>query len=55
MLLKSDLPEAVGLDDLAQANYVDEFFPVIAANIRQVRCVNLRDNKFAERTFPAEV
>ncbi|MBC7855233.1 MAG: hypothetical protein IAF94_17525 [Pirellulaceae bacterium] len=42
VLLKSCLP-ASGV-----AGYVDEYFPVAAANLARVRCVNLRSRDFEE-------
>ena len=42
VLLKSCLP-AKGV-----AGYVDEYFPIAAANLARVRCVNLRDRDFEE-------
>ncbi|MCC7086322.1 MAG: hypothetical protein IT427_15065 [Pirellulales bacterium] len=52
VLLKSALPPAAcaALDgrELAAAGYVDAAFPRIAAGLSCVRCVNLRDERFAE-------
>ena len=42
VLLKSCLPAK------SVASYVDEYFPVAAANLAKVRCVNLRSRDFGE-------
>ena len=48
VLLKSSLPESAELSAMAATDYVDEFFPTIAAQLPAVRLVNLRDEVFAE-------
>jgi hypothetical protein len=48
VLLKSRLPESSSIASESQAGYVDEFFPTIAGMLRRTRCVNLRDDDFAE-------
>lgn len=54
VLLKSALPEpGESLTRAAERGYVDPFFPRAAAG-RLVRCVNLRDPAFAERTLKTE-
>ncbi len=53
VLLKSCLPTAACArrEDLAGAGYVDARFPLHAARLPAVRCVNLRDADFAERRY----
>jgi 5-(aminomethyl)-3-furanmethanol phosphate kinase len=49
VLLKSSLPSAdATLQQAAEADYVDRYFPTAAACLPRVRCVNLRSNDFAE-------
>jgi 5-(aminomethyl)-3-furanmethanol phosphate kinase len=49
VLLKSDLPAGrATLQDLADAGYVDRYFPIAAAGLARVRCVNLRSEGFPE-------
>ncbi len=47
VLLKSALPDSGDLHAAASAGYVDAFFPQ-AVTLARVRCVNLRDERFAE-------
>jgi aspartokinase-like uncharacterized kinase len=46
VLLKSALPgdEPQSTQALSDIGYVDEFFPTIAREVRQIRCVNLRES-----------
>jgi aspartokinase-like uncharacterized kinase len=49
VLLKSALPApACGIAEAAQQGYVDAYFPLAAAPLPVVRCVNLREGGFAE-------
>jgi aspartokinase-like uncharacterized kinase len=48
VLLKSRLPDSASIATESSAGYVDEFFPSIASTLKRVRCVNLRDDDFAE-------
>lgn len=53
VLLKSSLPGGkCTADALATAGYVDRYFPVAAAALPLVRCVNLREEGFPERRLP---
>jgi hypothetical protein len=48
VLLKSSLPDhAATLEQAADAGYVDRYFPAAAATLPQVRCVNLRSERFS--------
>ena len=53
VLLKSSLPRPPHTPQaLAAAGYVDRYFPVAAARIPRVRCVNLRETGFPETRLP---
>jgi len=53
VLLKSALPSgAATLQQAADAGYVDRYFHTAASELRQVRCVNLRSDDFAETRLP---
>jgi hypothetical protein len=45
VLLKATLPaqEPQSTQVLSDIGYVDEYFPTIARDVRQMRCVNLRE------------
>jgi 5-(aminomethyl)-3-furanmethanol phosphate kinase len=49
VLLKSGLPtDSLTLAQAAETGYVDRYFPVAAAGVPRVRCVNLRADGFPE-------
>ena len=49
VLLKSGLPAgSLTLAQAAETGYVDRYFPVAAAGVPRVRCVNLRADGFPE-------
>jgi aspartokinase-like uncharacterized kinase len=49
VLLKSRLPDrAATLQQATDAGYVDRYFPIAAATLPQVRCVNLRSERFSQ-------
>lgn len=49
VLLKSaPLPQSCSTRDATEKGYVDTFFPQAAARANKIRCVNLRDEQFAE-------
>ncbi len=49
VLLKSaDIPSGTTRAELSAAGYVDEFFPLAAASLPRVRCVNLRSASLPE-------
>lgn len=49
VLLKSSVPmHSITLPDAADTGYVDRYFPLAAAGLRRIRCVNLRDDGFGE-------
>jgi aspartokinase-like uncharacterized kinase len=49
VLLKSSLPRNTDIADAVADNYVDRFFVRATSGLLSVRCVNLRDDQFAER------
>jgi len=52
VLLKSDLPAGrATLQETADAGYVDRYFPIAAAGLARIRCVNLRSDGFPEVTL----
>jgi aspartokinase-like uncharacterized kinase len=53
VLLKSALPMAATIAELAQSGYVDRYFPHAARALARLRLVNLRDQDFAEITIQA--
>jgi len=55
VLLKSCLPEAdTGIRSAAATGYVDEYFPIAAARLPRIRCVNLRSGPFEEVVWTKE-
>jgi 5-(aminomethyl)-3-furanmethanol phosphate kinase len=49
VLLKSSLPESrLTLQQAADTGYVDGYFPTAAAELQEIRCVNLRADGFPE-------
>ena len=49
VLLKSaPLAKSCATHEAAEQGYVDAFFPQAAARASKIRCVNLRDEQFAE-------
>jgi aspartokinase-like uncharacterized kinase len=54
VLLKSSVPaEGTTFGGAAETEYVDGYFARAAAGLSAVRCVNLRDDEFAETTLRA--
>jgi aspartokinase-like uncharacterized kinase len=52
VLLKSaTLGGATSVDEAAEAEYVDRFFPRAVGGLQHVRCVNFRDAEFAETVW----
>ena len=51
VLLKSALPTSISLEKAGQDDYVDDFFPSIARQLSRIRCVDLRDEGFAEQAL----
>jgi aspartokinase-like uncharacterized kinase len=53
VLLKSGRPAGrATLQDAADAGYVDRYFPIAAAGLARIRCVDLRSDDFVEVTLP---
>ncbi|HEV3025225.1 MAG TPA: hypothetical protein VGX76_22295 [Pirellulales bacterium] len=53
VLLKSALPPpSATLASAAAAGYVDRYFPVAAAKLRRIECVNFRSDDFASISIP---
>ncbi len=56
VLLKSGLPaDRVTLRAAAEAGYVDRYFPIAAAGLARIRCVDLRSDGFPEVTLVREI